>query len=246
MTLLRPTLLVVLQLSALSCTLLKASPAPSSGFLPDDDKLQEMRQRAPFNAGYVPDHEKLDKLKREYNSFCVLPVSVEPLQATLKAEGFSGDSLEDRLTDAKELGVYFVERLKQTFADKKLPIYTEPLERCLIWEIALVELRPTVIAVNVLATAAGAFVPGAGLTRRLGTGSIALEVVIRDGKSGDVLAQFKDREKDKDALFTARDFQLYSHARASLDDWAEQFAELSATSHKETVEDSLPVTFSPF
>jgi|GEM_PF-5704883 len=40
---------------------------------------------------------------------------------------------------------------------------------------------------------------------------------------------FKDRQIDKFLPFSLRDFQHYAHLRRSIDEWAEQVAELMAT-----------------
>ena len=228
------------------CSALKASPSESSGFIAKDQKMIEMRERAPFNAGFVPDRKRLDDLKKVYKVFCVVPVDLSALTTNLKNENFSNEELAERVEDAKELGVYFQERFKAEFEKRGLTVSLMPIEEAFVWEIAIVELKPTLAAVNAAATAAGAFVPGAGMVRRFGTGSIAIEVIVRDGKTKDMLAEFKDRESDKDSLFTVRDFQMYSHARNAIDDWAEQFAELSSTTGDVTVDDSLPITLNPF
>lgn len=225
---------------------MKASPSEPSGFLPHEDKLVEARERSPFNGSYYPDRERIDRLKKIRQSYYLAPIDTSPLRARLKSEKFTKSEIEDRMAEADELKRYFEERLKMEFAKHGLKILEKPEENAFFCEIALVELRPTLAVMNAAATTAGFFVPGAGLVRRLGTGSIAMEGMVRDGETLDVLAEFKDREADKDSLFTVRDFQRYSHARYSIDDWSEQLAKLASTTSDVKVEDSLPVTLLPF
>ena len=239
-------LLILLSTLLSACRLIEPSPAASSGFLAHDDKLAPLPERAPFNAGYIPDGKRLDNLKKVYHLFYFPPIEVLPLQAKLKDDGLSPSEIEDRLSDAQELGNYLHERLKVEFANNNIVLSDTPTENQFIWEIAIVELRPTLAALNVAATTAGFFIPGAGLVQRLGSGSIAIEGIIRDGKTGDILAEFKDRKADKNALFSVRDYQQYSHARHTMDEWAEVFAKLASTTQDVKVEGSLPVTLNPF
>lgn len=226
--------------------LMKASPAPPSGFLPHEDKLVETRDRAPFNGFYYPDPERIDRMKRTGRAFYFAPIDVSPLRDRLRGDKFTKSEIEDRMAEADELKRYFEERLRMEFSKHGLNVVDKPREDAFFCEIALVDLRPTLAVVNAAATTAGFFVPGAGLVRRLGSGSIAMEGMVRDGETLDILAEFQDREADKDSLFTVRDFQRYSHARYSIDDWSEQLAKLASTTSEVKVDDSVPVTLIPF
>lgn len=232
------------------CHLLKASPAPDEGFLPFNDKLNEMRERSPFNAGWIPDAKKLDELKKTYKNILVLPVVTDLLEEKIKKSGNSESWKKEHIEDAREIAKYFEQKMLLDF--KKDNIYTtssatsDPQPNSFVWEIAITELDPTSPAISAAATAAGFFVPGGGLIRVAGTGSIAIEGIIRDSNTGDVLATFKDRESDKSSPFSVNDFRLYAHAREAIDDWCEQFFLLATTTKDVKVEDSLPVTLNPF
>jgi hypothetical protein len=112
-------------------------------------------------------------------------------------------------------------------------------------EIAITEISPNVPEVSAVATVAGFFLPGSGVIRLFGSGSIAIEGILRDGKTGDLLAEFRDREADKSAPISVRDYQMYAHIRRTLDDWADQLAELAGTVSSHQVKDSLPFTLDP-
>jgi len=240
------SLLFVFVLASLcGCKLFRASPAKSSGFLAHDSKLTEM-ERSPFNAGYVPDRKRLDDLKKVYRCVCLSPVELNALRANLKMNGLTKSQIEDRLSDAQELVEYLKSRYRLEFEKKGIEVFFEPQEDCFVWDLALVELRPTLVALNVAATAAGTFLPGAGLIQRFGSGSIAIEVIIRDGKTGDILAEFKDRQADKTAPFTIKDFQKYSHARNTIDEWTESFAKLTTTTGDVKIDRPFPLTLLPF
>ncbi|MBP9838339.1 MAG: DUF3313 family protein [Proteobacteria bacterium] len=192
------------------------------------------------------DKQRLDDLKKVYKKYYFPEINLEPLKENLKIGERSPKYIQNKLDDAEELGKYFLSRIQLEYAKKGLDVVDAPTEDSFIWELAIVELDATGVAVNAAATVAGIFVPGSGLVKRFATGSIAIEGIIRDGKTGDILAEFKDREADKETVLSARDFQKYSHARYTLDEWAEQFAQLSSTTSDVKVEDSLPVTINPF
>jgi hypothetical protein len=227
------------------CKIFRASPAKPSGFLAHDNLLAEM-ERSPFNAGYVPDRKRLDDLKKVYKRVCLTPVELNALRAKLKMDDLSKSEIDDRLSDAQELVEYLQGRYQLEFEKQGIEVSFEPREDCFIWELAIVELRPTLVALNVAATAAGTLIPGAGVIQRFGSGSIAIEGIIRDGKTGDILAEFKDRQADKTAPFTIKDFQKYSHARNTIDEWTESFAKLTTTTGDVKIDRPFPLTLLPF
>jgi hypothetical protein len=159
---------------------------------------------------------------------------------------FSSETLNERVEEAESLGSYFENRFRMELEQRGHAIVDAPTSDSIAWEIAIVELEPSAAAVNVAATAAGFFVPGTGLIKQFTKGSVAVEAILRDGNDGSVLAEFRDRESDKAAIITLKDFQRYSHTRSALDEWAQQFAELSTTPSSVQVEEGLPIEISPF
>jgi hypothetical protein len=219
-----------------------------------------MPERAPFNAVYVPDVARLEELRRRYQGISIMPINSLPAEAKIKGRKFSSAVEESRIADLQELSAYFHTRLKSAFSDydgdglsaegvpitvKKFTVVNEPTDETLVLEIAITEISPNVPEVSVLATIAGIFLPGSGIIRVFGSGSIAIEGIVRDGKSGQMLAEFRDREADKSAPLSVRDYQMYAHIRRSLDDWADQLAELAGTVSSHQVQDSLPFTLNP-
>ena len=101
-------------------------------------------------------------------------------------------------------------------------------EDSFVLELAVVDVVPTKVLINATGAAAGFLVPGGGLIRHAGTGSIAIEGIIRDGKSGRAIAAFKDREAAKTAPFSLKDYQRYAFIRQAIEEWVQQYAELAA------------------
>jgi hypothetical protein len=217
-----------------------------SGFLPYPEKLKDMSERAPFDAAWVPSEEHLHSLKSVYHTVVVPPVDISFVEQTIRKLRISERAMEIRIADLESLADYFRERMRQNFEAHGFKVADEPTPDSFVWEVALVELVPTTPSLHVITAIAGFFVKGSGVLNIAGSGSIGIETVVRDGNSGDILAAFKDREGDKLAPFTIKDFQMYAHARVSMDEWSEQFAELAATTSDHKVDDSLPVSLNPF
>ena len=230
------------------CDLLKARPAPDEGFLPYSEKLKE-DPNAPFHGVWIPDQAKLDALKATYHKILIQPVVTELLVDKIKKSDYPDGWKEERIEDTKAMAQYFEARMKENFAvDKKFKVITDAddAKDSFVWEIAIIDLKPTSPALTVATTAAGVFIPGAGLIALAGAGSIAIEGIVRDGNTGDVLATFKDRRSDKNSAFSVKDYQMYAHSRETIDDWSKEFFELITAKPGEKIEGAAPVTLSPF
>jgi hypothetical protein len=242
------------------CSLFKARPADDSGFLPYPELLKPNPERAPFNAVYVPDPKRLEELRMRYRSISILPINTLPAENRIKAQQLPSRVEESRIADLRELSAYFHTRLENAFSEydgdglsaegvpiivRKFTVVEEPTDETLVFELAITEISPNLPEVSAVATVAGFFVPGTGLIRLFGSGSVAIEGILRDGRTGDLLAEFRDREADKSAPISVRDYQMYAHIRRTFDDWADQLAELTGTMPSHQVKDSLPFTLNP-
>jgi hypothetical protein len=116
----------------------------------------------------------------------------------------------------------------------------------LVMELALVELVPSNAYWNAGATAAGFVVPGAGMLSAAGAGSIAIEGRFRNGSNNKVIANFKDRRKDKTAQVNIGSYTWYHGAEGNINDWASEFAELLNTPPTHVVKRPSPVTLMPW
>lgn len=228
------------------CAILRAAPAALSGFLPHDELLMENRERAPFHGLYFPNVSRFDLAQSRYRKVFLAPVELGPLRSDLSRRMFSSEDLTERIEEAQALADYFHNRFRMELEGRGFMVVEIPSSDSFTWELAIVELEPSAAAVNVAATAAGFFVPGTGIIKQFTKGSVAVEAILRDGGDGSVLGEFRDRESDKAALLTVKDFQRYSHTRTALDEWAIQFAEVSSTPSSTQVADALPIEISPF
>lgn len=232
-----------------ACSVFRASELPTSHFIPFPEKLHEMHERAPFQKAAIFDPARFRVLKAEYRALYVAPVNTEIYEEKMQSDDLPESYVKRRTEEAHEMARYmrnkFIAAVRD-HPDHPLMIAESPGPQTFVLELAIVDLVPTGAVINSVGTVAGFFVPGSGLVRLAGTGSVAMEGVIRDGGSGEPLAEFKDRQRDKTSPFSVKDFQEYSHTRQAIDEWARQYAELSATPLEHRVEGSLPVTLNPF
>ena len=241
--------LALLALYCSACELIKASPAKDTGFLPHAELLTAMPERSPFNGSWYADRDKFYKMKGDYRHLLILPVRTDFLVSQTKQKVRSPEELQERAEEIEAMAAYMQQRFVQSLenrSDSNIKISEKDGPKTFVLELSLAELIPTEPAVNAVATAAGFFVPGGGAIRLAASGSIAMEAIVRDGVSGDILFEFKDRQVDKTSPFSIKDFQRYAHSRKTIDEWADIFAELIATSGDHKVEGASPLTLDPF
>jgi hypothetical protein len=155
----------------------------------------------------------------------------------------------ERIEEAQELGRYFREKIKLTLRNNKeakIQAVESPGPGVLSLKLSLVQVVPTNPGVNIVGTAAGFFVPGGGLIKTFGEGSIAMEGLVE--QSADALKtreQYKDRQGQKISFFSFKDYQRYAHLREAIDEWAMQVTGLLNTPHDTKIEGANLVSISP-
>jgi hypothetical protein len=235
-----------------SCSLLKARPADDAGFIPNPEVMSEQRDRAPFNGYWVFDGKKYHKLRRNYATVYISPVNTEVVRMMYTASDGSAKTKLRRIQEAEELARYFQAKLKleieahnQVSPTKRIHVAEQAGDRTLSVNIALVQVIPTKPEVNLIGTALGFFVPGGGLIKIAGEGSVAMEGFVAEENAEIIYEKYKDREGQKTSAFTLKDYQRYAHIREVIDDWSAQIAKLLATSPEETIRDSWVVSLNP-
>ncbi len=243
-------LLTVFFILFASCTFFKASPAMITNFLPFPEVMTKKLPRTPFHTAWVFDEMKYAEIKNRYKKILISPVSTEFINKAINASDWSDSSKRDRIEELQEVARYMREKFRLEIEKRKghpVKVVESEGSDTFVLKLALTELVPTNPLVNTVGTAAGFFVPGGGLIKIAGKGSVAMEGFERDALPPQtVFFQFADRESDKAAPFTVKDFQRYAHVRGAVDEWAGQYAELVTTKLDHKVDDSLPFTLSPF
>jgi hypothetical protein len=76
--------------------------------------------------------------------------------------------------------------------------------------------------------------------------TVAFEAMIKDAKTGEVLAMAADREQGKAAPINLRALTWYKEAEGVIEEWAGQFVQIANRRPGEIVKDSRPFTLKPW
>jgi hypothetical protein len=241
--------LTIFSLTFIGCQLLQPAPAPDAGFIPNPEKQKPHPERAPFQKVWFADKSEFAKLKETNKGVYIKPVDTTHLLSSsswqkIASLGTSQDA-EDVKAIASELRTAFIEKL-EAHSGTMIDVVETPGTNTFVLELSLVELNPTKVAINAAGTVAGAVVPGGGLISVTGKGSIAFEAILRDHETGKVLLTFGDRRTDKMTLISVRSYTPYGFARLTIQDWADQYAELSNTKLDHKVEGASGIRLLPW
>lgn len=240
--------LVNLILATSGCSVFKASPTDLSGFLPKGELLVEARERAPFHGYWVFEPNQYYAIRQTKRKVHVAPVDITYVEKLYRASSGSEKKKQARIQESQELARYFAERIRLALQNRQeinVVFVDQPGEGVLSINLALVQVVPTNPGVNFVGTAAGFLVPGGGLIKFAGEGSVAMEGFVSEHTPEALYEQYKDREGQKSSPFSFKDYQRYAHIRVAIDEWSEQIAELLSTPPDHQVEDRDLVTLNP-
>jgi uncharacterized protein DUF3313 len=228
---------------------LKAKPAPDSGFLAEPERMAPNRERAPFHSAWVdPAYSATN-----YGSILVAPVNtdyVEGQSTWAKTNVRQFRIKEDLAMVAGE----FQDTVKTKFRESKenrFAVVETPRDDTMILELAITQLVPNKAFLGAIGLAAWAAplpvgVPVGLIATFADDGWMAIEGRVRDAKSGAVVAMFADREAAKTRVVDVEAITWYGQARESMNDWADQLVLLANTPKDVKVEDSSAFTLMPW
>lgn len=216
--------------------LIKASPAPPSGFLENPQRMNR-DDRAPFNKVWRNPSQGAWNRVQGFDRVVIMPVNTAYLKMHPKQRA-----------DVEKMAAYMREQFQKEFAkDGKYRVMLKPGPKTYQVELALVRLRPTNVPGNVLFTGAGVLAPGASFVGSQFThGDIAFEAKLRNAETGELLGQYADSQRDKTSPFSFRDYSAYAHDRKAVDDWARQMRQLANAPRGTKVPGAMRVTMNPF
>ncbi len=178
------------------------------------------------------------KLIPKYNKIEVaVIVSPKQLQASKWANTNLFVNDKNKKQELNELAVYAANSFKKAFAKStRFKLVDKPGSKTLALEFAIVEAipnKPILGAVSNITnlTPIGAILSPIKLANRSSSssstgGMIAMETILRDSKTGKIIAVVADREKGKTAYFNTKDFTVYGGAREVIDMWTGQFVKV--------------------
>jgi hypothetical protein len=211
------TRLTTLLLSVAGCVYLsgcRADPAPDAGFV-TDPSLMTKEDDLPFDAVWLKPGVDL----RGFKSVYIAPIDTTHL---LKQDWWDKVNFApgDQQKEAQILANYFHERLTDAFQadDRKVyQVVDQPQHDSLIIELAIVEVVPTKIWLNIIGYAA---------LGGLSEGTTAFEGRLRDGKNQELIGEMKDREFGQMSLVNISDFSWCRHSEHTIKIWSSDLVKM--------------------
>jgi hypothetical protein len=214
----------------------RAKPAPSAGFA--DPDLMTYDPSLPFNKFW----RKPDVDWKRYDTLYVADVNTSYMLAMTDWQ--KGERKEEIERDVHTIAVYTRDSLKKSFRDDpthRFQVVDAPTEntRAVVFEMALVQMVPSKVALNALGYAP--FGVGLGVSAVRGAANdkstVAFEARIRDAATGDILMLAADREYEQGAIIDLRGFKWYTAAHAIIDSWSKQWVKVIEQKPGEKIKD---------
>jgi hypothetical protein len=215
----------------------KAKPAPAVGFA--DPELMAADPNIPFQKFW----RKPDVDWDHYRKIYIADVSTDYM-LTL-TEWQKGERKKQIEKDIHALALYTQGALKKAFLqdpNQRFEVLDESTTapETLIFELALIEVVPSKVALNALGYAP--FFIGFGLNALRGLAndksSVAFEARVRDARTGQILMLAADREAEQATIVDLRAFKWYSHAHGIIDGWSKQFVKVASSKPGEKIKDT--------
>jgi hypothetical protein len=213
----------------------KAAPAPSAGFA--DPLHMKNDPDVPFNRFW----RKPGVDWKSYDKIYVADVNTSYM---LKMTAWQkGEQWQDIEKDVRKVAVYERGSIEQAFRDDpnhRFQVIDSPTHdpHTLVLEVALIELVPSKVILNLLQFAP--FYVGTGIsavrTAANDKSTAAFEARERDAASGEVLMLAADREAEQFAIIDFRGLTWYSDVEGIMDDWSKQFVLIADTKTGEKIE----------
>lgn len=256
MRLIRTACVLLLPWMMISCRTAKSVVAavevdPTS-FLSHGSELKEDRKRSPFLGNWWNHDQRVQKAAQQVKQIYIAPVFTDhlrPLKQKLTKLEFS-DERRDKKMDV--LAEYAREKFIHAFKHAKNSRFTvtdAPAKDVMTLKLSIFEWEPNTVT-GLLAREAVDLVtlPMIGdLLAKPARGTIAIEGMLIEPKTGKSFFEFADKEEAK-TLFFFFPQELFpsGQAKYAIREWARQFEKLMSTPPDKRIRDSLPIQIIAF
>ena len=213
----------------------KAAPAPSVGFA--DPSAMKNDPAIPFNRYWC-------KPGVDWKYYDKIYIAVVNTSYMLKMTAWQkGEQWQDIEKDVRKVAVYERGSIEQAFRDDpnhRFQVIDSPTRdpHTLVLEVALIELVPSKVILNLLQFAPFYVGTGISAVRTVANdkSTAAFEARERDAASGEVLMLAADREAEQFAIVDFRGLTWYSDVEGIMDDWSKQFVLIANAKTGEKIE----------
>jgi len=214
-----------------------------------EESMMRPRGDLPFNRVW-----KASKVKNsDYSEIYIAPVNTEYLRQT---SWWNKSNVVEIQDDIDELAFKMRSKIRKAFWDSSTnrfrPVF-KPGPKTLVLELAITELVPNKAGLKILLSAAG---PASGLLavsfasgaiKHVGLkSSIAMEVRIRDGGDGAIVAMYADREQEKGSIVNVRNYTWYGQIELIMDEWADQLVKVLNKGPRDIIVDTPTFSLKPW
>jgi hypothetical protein len=223
---------------------LKAKPAVGTGFVP----MQQLAKdpKLPFDKAWIM--EGVDWSR--YRTIYIAPVNTDHLvRATWWQESIRADQMQQ---DIQNMAAFMRAQFIKAFQDdprRRLRVVMSPESGSLTLEMAITELVPSKVLLNVIKVAGpyGSGLAAGALERSAEAQStVTFEARIKDADTGQTVAMFADRQYATLRPIDIKGFTWYGNAEDIVEQWANQFVEVANRRPGETIKPASTFSLIPW
>lgn len=251
MMLIRSTLFLLIPWMMISCRTAKSVVAAvdvkPTGFLPHGSELKENRKRSPFIGNWWTTDKKVLAAAEKVKSIYIAPVVSDELRPMLQKFTQVEFSKKRRDNKMKGLLTYAHDKFVSAFKANKKSRFTvvdAPSKDAMTLKLSIIEWEPNTYSGLLVREAVDLVtlpMVGGSLLGKPSRGTIAIQGVLTEPKTGKSVFEFADKEEAK-TLFFFFPQELFptGQAKFAIREWAQQFEKIMSSPPDKQIRDSMP------
>jgi hypothetical protein len=251
MILIRASIFLIIPWMMISCRTAKSVVAAvnvkPTNFLPHASELKENRKRSPFIGNWWSTDKKVLKATEQVKSIYIAPVVSDELRPMLQKFTQMEFSNKRRETKMKGLLTYTHDKFVSAFKSNKksrFAVVDEPSKEAMTLKLSIIEWEPNTYSGLVVREAVDLVtlpMVGGSLLGKPSRGTIAIQGILTEPKTGKSFFEFADKEEAK-TLFFFFPQELFptGQAKFAIREWAKQFEKIVSSPPDTQIRDSSP------
>jgi hypothetical protein len=251
MILIRASIFLIIPWMMISCRTAKSVVAAvnvkPTNFLPHASELKENRKRSPFIGNWWSTDKKVLKAAEQVKSIYIAPVVSDELRPMLQKFTQMEFSNKRRETKIKGLLTYTHDKFVGAFKSNKksrFAVVDEPSKEAMTLKLSIIEWEPNTYSGLVVREAVDLVtlpMVGGSLLGKPSRGTIAIQGILTEPKTGKSFFEFADKEEAK-TLFFFFPQELFptGQAKFAIREWAKQFEKIVSSPPDTQIRDSSP------